>query len=759
MNASPSATPLSPNLEPCFQSDPLLPSRSLDNAHRLFDRMPRRDAFSWATLISAHARRGRDPSVALVLFGRMLAAGLPPDPYSLGAALRACSSAVLLRPARQSHALALKSSLASHPLVAAAIIDAYAECGHAASSALVFDSAPPSARSSRVLWTTLIAGLTRSGDTLGAMDRFRRMRTESVGPTPFTLPTVLAACASERALRFGRQVHGCAVRTGFASSPFVTSSLVNLYAKCSDLASARTVIESAESDDSVSWNALIVSCSRSGLYADVLSLFAEMRHRGLEMDEFTYPSALNSVASAGDAPNGSSLHGLILKAGFEAHLHVANALVDMYAKCGSLNCARGVFDLMPERDVVTWTALLAGLARHASHESALQLYSEMRELGIDSDEFITAGVLSSCAGLTLLELGRQVHANSIRGGFDSFLSVGNSLVTMYAKSGCMDDAWTVFDSMTWRDAITWTALIMGFAQNGRGRDSLRLYNEMTRTGVKPDYVTFIGLLFACSHAGLVEAGRAHFESMERVYRIVPGPEHYACMIDLLGRSGQIGEAAELLDRMETEPDATVWKALLAACRVHRNIGLAERAAMVLFELDPTDAVPYVLLSNMYSAAERWGDVARIRSLMKSRGVIKEPGRSWIEMGGVVHVFHVEDRGHARTGEIYWKVEEMLRRIKEEEGYVADTGFALHDVGDEGKEMGLAYHSEKLAVAFGLISMPRGAVIRVYKNLRVCGDCHTAIKMVSKVYGRSIVLRDSNCFHHVNEGICSCGDYW
>jgi len=382
----------------------------------------------------------------------------------------------------------------------------------------------------------------------------------------------------------------------------------------------------------------------------------------------------------------------------------------------------------------------------------------MRADGVESDEFVMAGVLSSCAGLTLLELGRQVHSVTVQRRFDSFRSVSNSLVSMYAKCGCTDDARKVFDLMFCRDAITWTALIIGYAQNGRGRDSLELYNNMIRSGFKPDYVTFIGLLFACSHAGLVQAGKSHFQSMEKVYCISPGPEHYACMIDLLGRSGRIDEAVELLDQMQIKADSIVWKALLAACKVHHDVSLAEWAAEKLFRLVPNDAVPYILLSNLYSSAGRWVDVARIRSLMKSRGVSKEPGCSWIEVGSIVHVFHVEDRGHPLMAEIYAKVEDMIGRIKLE-GYVADTGFSLQDLALEGKEVGLAYHSEKLAVAFGLISVPMGAVIRVYKNLRVCGDCHTALKLVSKVYGREIVLRDSNCFHHLSEGNCSCGDYW
>ncbi|KAJ1286539.1 hypothetical protein BS78_03G360000 [Paspalum vaginatum] len=508
----------------------------------------------------------------------------------------------------------------------------------------------------------------------------------------------------------------------------------------------------------VAYNAAISRCARAGLYPRALALFREMRARGLRADEYTLPPLLNSAALLRAAPAAAALHALLLRAGLASHLHVANALLDAYAKLSRGAAARAVFDEMPRRDVVTWTSLLAGLARAGAHAAAARAYRGMVGAGVAPDEFAVAAALSSCAGATALEMGRSVHAAALRLGLAAFLSVGNSLVSMYAKNGALRDARAVFDAMRARCAITWTALIVGYAQNGRGRRSLEVYADMVRAGCRPDYVTFIGLLFACSHAGLVNAGRAHFRSMAADYGVAPGPDHYACMVDLLGRAGRLEEAMDLLSRSSTELDATVWKALLGACRVHRNAELAERAAEMVWRLDPTDAVPYVMLSNLYSRARRWGDVARIRALMKSRGVTKEPGCSWVGVNGVTHLFHVEDRGHPRAPEIYRKIEEMTERIRAQ-GYVPDTDWALQDEAPEGKERGLAYHSERLAVAFGLLAVPAAAPIRVFKNLRVCGDCHTAIKMVAKVYNREIILRDANCFHHMKDGDCSCGDYW
>ncbi|KAE8665831.1 Shaggy-like protein kinase 32 isoform 1 [Hibiscus syriacus] len=314
-----------------------------------------------------------------------------------------------------------------------------------------------------------------------------------------------------------------------------------------------------------------------------------MHARDMKLDNFTYPSVLNCFALTKDMNNAMSVHCLITKTGFEASKLVNNALVDMYAKQGNMDCAFQVFNHMPNKDVVSWTALVTGYARNNRDEEALDLFCDMRLAGVYPDHIILASVLSACAELTVLEFGQQLHANFVKSGLPSSISVDNSLVTMYAKCGCIDDANRVFDSMRIRDVISWTALIVCYVQNGRGRDSVRFYDQMIASDTKPDFITFIGLLFACSHAGLLERGRSYFASMDKVYGI--------------------------------KPDATVWKALLAACRVHGK----ERAANNLFELEPTNAVPYIMLSNMYSAAGKWENATRIRRTMKSRGLSKEPG--------------------------------------------------------------------------------------------------------------------------------------
>lgn len=727
----------------------------LSEARKLFDETPYRSCITWSSLISGYCQC-RYEVEAFELFWRMRFEGQGPSQYTLGSVLRLCSVMGLLRRGEQIHGFAVKTCFDCNVYVVTGLVDMYAKCKCILEAEYLFKTMPDG--KNHVTWTTMVTGYSQNGYGFKAIECFREMKVEGVELNQYTFPSVLTACASESALDFGVQVHGCIVRSGLEANAYVKSALVDMYVKCKDLNSGRRLLLDDMVVDVVSWNSMIVGCVRQGYLEEALSFFKKMHAMEVKIDDFTFPSVLNCFTSNMNMNSAKSVHCLITKTGFESYKLVNNALVDMYAKRGSLGCAIKVFNHMKDKDVITWTSLVTGCAHNGSFEEALKYFCDMRIAGVFPDQIVIASILSACAELTVLELGRQVHAVVIKHGLGSSLSVDNSLVMMYAKYGNIEEATHVFNSMQIRDVITWTALILGYAKNGRGKESLRYYDQMLASGTKPDSITFIGLLFACSHAGLVENAREYFQSMSKVYGIQPGPEHYACMIDLLGRSGKLLEAKELLDQMVIEPDATVWKAFLGACRVHGNIELGERAAKTLFELEPNDAVPYVMLCNMYSAAGKWDAAAKIRKLMKSQGINKEPGYSWIEWNSQVHTFMSEDRGHLMTDDIYSKINEVMLLIKEA-GYEPDMNFALHDVDTEGKELGLAYHSEKLAVAFALLVVPLEAPIRIFKNLRVCGDCHTAMKYISEVYNRHIILRDSKRFHHFKEGKCSCGDYW
>lgn len=435
-----------------------------------------------------------------------------------------------------------------------------------------------------------------------------------------------------------------------------------------------------------------------------------------------------------------------------------NAIVTAYAQNDKVKEARELFDNMPQRDVVSWNAILAGYEQNGQGEDALKLFNQMLRSGTIPDQSTFTSILSACTRLATIEQGKQIHTHIIKTIFKSDVLLGNTLITMYAKCGSIDDAHQVFHKMPIKDKVSWTTTIVGYAQHGHSNEALELFRQMEEAGVKPDHVTFVGVLSACSHAGLVAEGWHFFDSMSRDYSITPTVEHYSCMADLLGRCGHLHEAEEMITKMPFEPDAVVLGALLSACRIHSNVELGRHVAEKLFELEPENGANYVLLSNIYAAASRWDDVAALRMKMKDRGVKKQPGCSWIEVKNKIHTFLVGDESHPQTEKIYATLESLAEPMKAL-GYFPDTNFALHDVAEEEKVQLLCHHSEKLAIAFGLISTPPGTPIRIVKNLRVCGDCHTAAKFISRIVMREIVLRDANRFHHIKEGFCSCRDYW
>jgi pentatricopeptide repeat protein len=309
-----------------------------------------------------------------------------------------------------------------------------------------------------------------------------------------------------------------------------------------------------------------------------------------------------------------------------------------------------------------------------------------------------------------------------------------------------------------KDIVVWNAAISGLAMSGHVKAAFGLFGQMEKSGIEPDGNTFVGLLCACTHAGLVDEGRQYFNSMERVFTLTPEIEHYGCMVDLLGRAGFLDEAHQLVKSMPMEANAIVWGALLGGCRLHRDTQLVEVVLKKLIALEPWHSGNYVLLSNIYAASHKWEEAAKIRSIMSERGVKKIPGYSWIEVDGVVHQFLVGDTSHPLSEKIYAKLGELAKDLKAA-GYVPTTDHVLFDIEEEEKEHFIGCHSEKLAVAFGLISTAPNDKILVVKNLRVCGDCHEAIKHISRIAGREIIVRDNNRFHCFTDGLCSCKDYW
>lgn len=453
------------------------------------------------------------------------------------------------------------------------------------------------------------------------------------------------------------------------------------------------------------------------------------------------------------------MHSLAIKLGFHRNIYVHPTLINMYVECGDLVAARRLFDQMGRPCIVSYNAMIAGYARSSRPNEALALFRQLQATDLKPTDVTMLSVLSSCALLGALELGKWIHEYIKKNGFDVYVKVNTALIDMFAKCGSLEDAIQVFEKMHTRDTQAWSAMIVANAIHGHGGRAISLFEEMKMVGIRPDDITFLGVLYACSHTGLVNEGRQYFNSMRDHYGIVPSIKHYGCIVDLLGRAGLLDEAYKLIEELPVKPTPILWRTLLSACGVHGNVELGKRVMKQIFKLDDSHGGDYVILSNMCAGDGRWEDVDYIRKLMKDRGVTKVPGCSSIEVDNVVHEFFSGDGTHPQSVELHRMLDEMVKQLKSV-GYVPNTSLVFHpDMTEEMKEVSLRYHSEKLAIAFGLLNTAPGTTIRVVKNLRVCGDCHSAAKFISMIFNRQIILRDLHRFHQFKDGSCSCGDYW
>ncbi|XP_030538659.1 putative pentatricopeptide repeat-containing protein At3g08820 [Rhodamnia argentea] len=608
------------------------------------------------------------------------------------------------------------------------------------------------------LWNTMIHGLVSNDRFREAADFYRSMRRDGLLPDYFTIPFALKACARLSDFRLGRRMHALVVKMGVGCDIYVQTGLLCFYTKCGYVEDAYKVFDDIPDKNVVSWTAMITGYIEFEKFGEAVAMFGRMLEMGLRPDCLTLVKVVSACSRIGNVRSGEWIHRYVTNSGMEKNVFVATSLLDMYAKCGNMEKARYVFDTMPEKDVVPWSIMVQGYASHGLPREALNIFSQMQRENLMPDCYVMVGLLNACAQLGALELGCWASNLIDRNEFLDNPILGTALIDMYAKCGSVARAWGLFREMRERDRVVWNAAITGLALNGHVKPAFALFGQVEKLGVRPDGNTFMGLLCACTHAGLVNEGRQYFKSMVSVFSLPPTIEHYGCMVDLLCRAGNLEEAHNLIKDMPMEPNTIVWGALLGGCRLHRDTKMAEHVLKKLIELEPWNSGNYVLLSNIYSASHRWDDAADIRLTMDNQGIRKVPGYSWIEVDGIVHEFLVGDESHPMSTEIYTKLEELTKELKAA-GYIPTTEFVLFDIEEEEKEHSLGWHSEKLAVAFGLISTGPNAVIRVVKNLRVCGDCHQALKLISKITRREIIVRDNNRFHCFIDGSCSCRDYW
>ncbi|KAL1215793.1 Pentatricopeptide repeat-containing protein [Cardamine amara subsp. amara] len=568
---------------------------------------------------------------------------------------------------------------------------------------------------------------------------------------------LLKECTVSKRLTEGRIVHGYVAKSLFSYDLVMHNTVLNMYAKCGSLEDARKVFDQMPHRDFVTWTTLISGYSQHDRPRDALVLFHQMLSHGFSPNEFTLSSLIKAAAAEPRGCSGQQLHGFSLKCGFDLNVYVGSSLLDLYTRYGLMDDAQLVFDALESRNDVSWNALIAGHARRCGTEKALELFQGMLREGFRPSHFSYSSLFGACSSTGFLEQGKWVHAYMIKSGEKLVAFAGNTLLDMYAKSGSIHDARKIFDRLTKRDVVSWNSLLTAYAQHGFGKEAVSWFEEMRRAGIPPNEISYLSVLTACSHSGLLDEGWHYFELMKKD-GIIPKAWHYVTIVDLLGRAGALDRALRFIREMPIEPTAAIWKALLNACRVHKNMELGAYAAEHVFELDPDDPGPHVILYNIYASGGRWNDAARVRKMMKKNGVKKEPACSWVEIENAIHMFVANDECHPQREEINRKWEEVYAKIKEL-GYVPDTSHVVVHVDQQEREVNLQNHSEKIALAFALVNTPPGSTIHIKKNIRICGDCHSAIKLASKVVEREIIVRDTNRFHHFKDGSCSCGDYW
>ncbi|KAK2654798.1 hypothetical protein Ddye_014654 [Dipteronia dyeriana] len=568
---------------------------------------------------------------------------------------------------------------------------------------------------------------------------------------------LLQSCVTQKALNPGKQLHAHIFQSGLGFNPYLATKIVNVYSVCGSLRNAHLLFDRIPKRSLFLWNVLIRGYAWSGPNEVAIGLYHRMNEYGLVPNNFTFPFALKACSALSAIEEGRRIHEDVIRTKWEKDVFVGAALIDMYAKCSCLESARQVFDTILVRDVVMWNSMIAAYAQNGQAGRSLELCRGMVMMGLRPSEATLVTAISASADIAALPQGRELHGFSWRHRFASNDKVKTSLVDMYAKCGSVKVAMNMFEQLKEKRVVSWNAMITGYAMHGHATEALDLFEKM-QNETQPDHITFVGVLSACSHGGLLDEGRMFFESMVKDYRIDPTVQHYTCIVDLLGHSGRLYEAFNLITKMRVMPDSGVWGALMNSCKIHRNVELGELALEKLIELEPNDAGNYVILSNMYAQAGKWEGVSRLRQLMMDRGIKKSIACSWIEVKTRVHTFLSGDISHPNRDEIYDKLKWLEGGMKEA-GYVPDTGSVFHDVENDEKTNMICSHSERLAIAFGLISTPIRTRLLITKNLKICEDCHVAIKFISKITEREITVRDVNRYHNFKDGICSCGDYW
>ncbi|XP_019435408.1 PREDICTED: pentatricopeptide repeat-containing protein At4g35130, chloroplastic [Lupinus angustifolius] len=733
----------------------IVSSGSMQHALEVFDKMPQSDTFLWNVMIRGYTDHGLFLD-AINLYHRMRYQGVRTDNFTYPFVIKACGVLLELEEGEKIHGNLIKLGLDADVYICNAIIIMYGKLGHIGSALKVFEEMPVR---DLVSWNSIITAYSLVQQYLSSMEWFREMLRQQIRPDKFSLIIALNVCSLCVYCSGGREIHCFALKSGFALDVMVQTSLVDTYCKCGMLSYAERVFDRIYLRNVVAWNAMIGGYTLNGQPLQAFSSLKKMlKDDNLDVDNVTLINLLPSCAQLGAVLQGKSVHGLAIRKGFLPHPVLETSLLDMYGEFGILKFAELIFNQMVDKNLITWNAMIALYVQNGWNEKALKLFEELLSGYLKPDTVTISSILPAYAKLASLRECRQIHGYVMKLNYHSNLFVSNSLIHMYASSGDLVTARTLFDQMSSRDIISWNTIIMAYAIHGMGRMSMELFSEMKERGFQPNGSTFVSLLTSSSNSGMVNEGWAYYNLMKQDYGIEPQIEHYGCMLDLIGRTGNLDQAMSFIEEMPLLPTARIWGSLLNACRNKGNIELAELAAERIMSIRHDNTGCYVLLCNLYAEAGRWENSEHIKSIMKKAGIEKTLACSTVQTKFRLHRFFNQDRSHIESDMIYNVLGIISRNTGPSKCEEYVNKFKPSDLARKKANLP-ENHSIRLAVCFGLISTALGNPVLVRKNTRICEDCHIVVKRISEITKSEIIVGDSKVFHHFRDGYCSCGDYW
>ncbi|WJX19740.1 hypothetical protein P8452_09385 [Trifolium repens] len=647
---------------------------SLNYAFLSFTQLHHKSNIAWNAILRALIGSNHF-TIAIQFYHSMVRHGVTPDNYTYPLVLKACSSLHALEIGRWVYHSILYSEEKTNLFVNCALIDMFVKCGSLEDACKVFDEMPVRDLAS---WTALICGTVWNGEWLEAVWLFRKMRLEGLMPDSVTVASVLPVCGRlMEGLKLGMAMQGCALRSGFDGDLCVSNAIIDMYCKCGYPLEAHRVFRNMVCRDIVSWSTLIAGYSQNGMYQESFELYVRMVNMGLTTNEIVVTSVLPALGKLKLLKQGKEMHNFVHKQGLLTDVVVASTLIDMYANCGSIKEAESVFEYVSDKDIMVWNSLIVGYNLGGDFQSAFFTFREIWVAEHRPNYITLVSVLPICTQLGALRQGKEIHGYATKSGMGLNVSVGNSLIDMYSKCGFLELGVKVFNLMMAKNVITYNTMISACGAHGLGEKGLAFYEQMKEAGMKPNKVTFISLLSACSHAGLINRGWLLYNSMINDYGIKPDMEHYSCMVDLIGRTGDLDGAYKFITSMPVTPDANVLGGLLSACRLHNKVELAELLAEHIFELNTEDSGHYVLLSNLYASRKQWEDMSKVRSLIKDKGLEKKPGSSWIQVGHHIFVFHATSTFHPELTKIEETLDSLFLVMTSEDYMLANVGFCSH----------------------------------------------------------------------------------